>query len=197
VTCLCLTRNRRQWLPKAIAAFQAQTHSPRELLVVADGEDVRDLIPSDPTIRLIHLESSIEIGGKRNFGCEHAAGTIIAHWDDDDHSAPARLADQVGRLESSGRQVTGYHSMRFTDGAKWWQYSGTLDYSVGTSLCYYRAWWRRHPFPPLQVCEDNEFVRDAVAARQLATADAGDLMYATIHEGNTSPRNMADNWKLL
>lgn len=197
MTCLCLTRNRREWLPKAIRAFQAQTYGPRELLVVADGEEVRDLIPADSRIRLIHLESSIEIGGKRNFGCEHAAGTIIAHWDDDDFSSPARLADQTGRLETSGKQVTGYHSMRFTDGAAWWQYSGTVDYSLGTSLCYRRSWWENHRFPALQVGEDNAFVRDAWLAGELATADAGELMYATIHAGNTSPRNFTDNWKRI
>jgi hypothetical protein len=88
--------------------------------------------------------------------------------------------------------------MRFTDGAAaWWKYTGTRDYALGTSLCYRIAWWRANRFRSVQVGEDNQFVRDAVNSGQLATVDAGDLMYATVHPGNTSPRNMGSSWKAL
>src|SRR5438876_599999 len=68
ITCLCLTRNRREWLPKAIDSYQAQSYQPRELLIIADGEDVRDLIPQQEDIRLIEIEEGRNIGDKRNFG---------------------------------------------------------------------------------------------------------------------------------
>ena len=58
-------------------------------------------------------------------------------------------------------------------------------------------WWRSHPFAALQIGEDNDFVRRAWNAGQLETEDAGDLMHATIHPGNTSPRTMNDNWRPL
>jgi O-antigen biosynthesis protein len=196
VTCLCLTRNRRQWLPKAIESFLQQTHRNAELLILADGEDVRDLVPDDEHIRLIHLEGPITIGDKRNFGCEHAPGEFIAHFDDDDYSAPGRLADQLGRLHESGMSVTGYNSMRFTDGERWWKYAGTVNYALGTSLLYRKDWWLRNRFRSLQVGEDNQFVAQAFASGELATADAGDLMHATIHAGNTSPRSLGSSWKL-
>ena len=197
VTCLCLTRNRLEWLPKAIRCFQRQTYRNRELLILADGQDVRHLVPDDPRIRLIHLARRPEIGAKRNYGCERAAGEIITHWDDDDHSAPGRLAEQIERLLDSGKAVAGFHSMRFTDGSRWWKYEGTRNYALGTSLCYRRNWWLVHPFPVVQVGEDNQFVAAAHAAGELVTADAGDLMYATNHPGNTSPRKMGDNWRPL
>lgn len=174
----------------------AQTYPDRELLIVADGADVRDLVPADDRVRLIHVAGAPEIGEKRNFGCEQAAGNIIAHWDDDDFSAPGRLADQMQRLGDSGKAVTGYHSMRFTDGAQWWEYTGVRNYSLGTSLVYRHDWWKRHRFPALQIGEDNHFVSEAWNAGELSTAHAGDLMYATIHAGNTSPRMMGENWKL-
>ena len=44
-----------------------------ELLILADGADVRDLVPDDDRIRLIHLEGHPGIGDKRNFGCERSA----------------------------------------------------------------------------------------------------------------------------
>jgi O-antigen biosynthesis protein len=80
--------------------------------------------------------------------------------------------------------------MRFKDGERWWQYRGTTNYALGTSLCYRRDWWRARRFRSLQVGEDNQFVSEADALGQLITADAGELMYATIHAGNTSPRKM-------
>jgi O-antigen biosynthesis protein len=198
VTCLCLTRNRPEWLPKAIESFQNQTYRRRELMILADGQDVRHLVPErDPRIRLIHLEGRPAIGAKRNYGCERAAGEIVAHFDDDDYSANGRIADQVQRLLESGKAVTGYHSMRFTDGVRWWKYEGTPNYALGTSLCYRRDWWNRHRFPAVQVGEDNAMVAAAHAAGELVTADTGDLMYATNHSGNTSPRKLGDNWRPL
>jgi glycosyltransferase involved in cell wall biosynthesis len=182
-------------LPKAIQCFQQQTYRRAELLILADGEDVRDLVPADNRIRIIHLAEQRNIGEKRNFGCSQAIGEVICHWDDDDWSAPGRLADQIDRMGEFA--VSGYHSMRFTDGAKWWKYEGTMNYALGTSLCYRREWWSAHQFDAKNIGEDNAFVATASAARQLISADAGELMYATIHPGNTSPRSMGDNWKPL
>lgn len=186
-----MTRNRKEWLPKAIECFQRQTYPHRELIILADGEDVRHIIPEDNRIRYIHLAPPArQIGDKRNFGCDLAAGSVIAHWDDDDFSAPERLADQVERMVSSGKAVTGYHSMRFTDGKRWWAYNGKNDYAIGTSLCYRREWWERNKFPAVQIGEDNRFVEAAYAARQLISIPAGDMMHATIHRGNTSKRSL-------
>lgn len=197
MTCLCVTRNRRKWLPKAIECFQAQTYQQKEMLIVADGQDVRDLAQGDG-VRLIHVEGNSTVGEKRNFGCANAHGEIIAHWDDDDYSAAGRLADQVNRLLESGKACTGYYSMRFTNGSRWWRYTygyGPI-YSLGTALCYRRDWWVTHPFKPIQVEEDVLFVKAAQNAGQILAADAGDLMYATIHDQNTSPRSIRGGfWK--
>ena len=184
-------------MPKAITCFQTQTHRNAELLILSDGQDVQDLLPVDPRIRLIHMDTRLSIGSKRNFGCSRAIGDIVAHWDDDDYSAPERLADQVRRLNETGKSVTGYHSMRFTDGARYWKYNGLVNYSLGTSLTYRKAWWMDHTFAPVQVGEDNRFVAAAAEAGELAATDAGEMMYATIHEGNTSPRNIGSSWSLI
>ena len=78
--------------------------------------------------------------------------------------------------------------MLFTDGSRWWKYWGIESFAFGTSLCYRRQWALDHPFPPKQISEDNDFVSAAADARQIVSVDAGELMYATIHEGNTSKR---------
>ncbi len=131
------------------------------------------------------------IGAKRNWLCGQARGTIIAHFDDDDYNSPARLMDQVTRLLESGAQVTGYHSMRFTDGTRWWKYTGAPDYGLGTSLVYRKDFWVDNPFPELQVGEDNYMVGQARRVNGIVSVDAGTMQIATVHPGNTSPRNLA------
>ncbi len=165
---------------------------------MADGDQVKDLLPADDRIRLIHLAGRLEIGDKRNFGCERATGEIIALFDDDDHSAPGRLADQVARLQDTGKPVTGYRTMKFTDGSKWWMYRGAPDYAVGTSLCFRRDWWESNRFPSKQIQEDVDFVNHAIARRSITSVECPDLMYATIHPGNTSERSVkGHNWVAL
>lgn len=194
VTALCLTRNRRQWLPKAIRTFQLQTYPNKELLILSDGEDVRDLVPDDARIRLVHIEEGRTIGEKRNCGAGLAGGDVIVHWDDDDWSAPKRLADQMQRLRETGKSVTGYCSMLFTDGSRWWLYDGVGNFNaMGTSLCYRKNWWRSHPFPAKQIGEDGEFVTEARQHHQLVSVPAGNLMAASIHPGNTSHRILASS----
>jgi len=201
VTCLCLTRNRPEWLPQAIRCFYEQSFRDSELVIVADGQPVSPLIPRDPRIRVVHLPAQLTVGTKRNVGCDLAQGEIIIHWDDDDTSAPGRVADQVQRLQQTGRAVTGYHSMRFTDGTNWYQYRvNDPGLGLGTSLCYRRTYWEKDPFHPLQVGQDEQWARRAYTRGQYVGADAGSLMYATIHPGNTSPRDVAGNpecWKLI
>ncbi len=98
---------------------------------------------------------------------------------------------------ATGLAVTGYRSMRFTDGEKWWLYQGPTS-ALGTSLCYRRDWWQANPFDTIRVGEDGNFVNRALSAKQLSTAAAGDLMFATNHAGNTSPRQIQGNcWKVL
>lgn len=189
VTCMCLTRNRREWLPKAIACFLAQVYAPKELLIVADSEqDIEGLIPCDGRIHFFVSKERLNVGAKRNLACEAAAGDIVAHWDDDDYSDPQRLVYQVSQLALTGKAVTGFHSMKFTDGAKWWQYRGTPSFALGTSLCYDREWWKIHRFAPEQCGQDEQLAMIAASRQQLSSIGDADLMYATIHPDNTSPR---------
>lgn len=166
---------------------------------MACGEDVGDLLPNDSRIRAIHVEGQPPIGAKRNLGAENARGSVICHWDDDDWSGPERISDQVRRLHESGLPVTGYRSMRFTDGTKSWLYRHSNPlFAVGTSLCYLRSWWQEHPFQSKQVGEDNHFVEEAIATRAIVSVDASEMMYATIHPSNTSPRLLnSTNWTPL
>lgn len=164
--------------------------------MVSSGQAVTHLIPEG--VRHLHLRGIPTTGRARNVGVEASLGEVIAHFDDDDFSHPGRLEDQLRRLIASGKPVTGYRSMRFTDGTRWWRYDGSADYALGTSLVYRRDFWQRSRFPDLKVGEDNQFVSRARACGGIATADAGEMMWATIHDQNTSPRSVkGKQWKEL
>jgi glycosyltransferase involved in cell wall biosynthesis len=110
------TWNRRQFIRAAIQSFLDQTYEPRELVIVDDGDDrIEDLIPDDPRIRYLGLDGThkLSTGYKRNVCCEAAKGEIICHFDDDDASMPTRIADQVERLQKTGKPITGYSSLFF------------------------------------------------------------------------------------
>lgn len=206
VICFCPTRNRRAWLPAAIACFELQTYRNAELLIVADGERVDDLVPfNDPRITLMSVADVPFPADKFNLACSYAKGDILIKWDDDDWSAPNRVADQVLLMERSGKALVGYHSMLFTDGAAWWRYRGAAGWAFGTSLCFTREWWLKNPFRSdvqrghaVKVGSDNIFCGKAAAQKQIFTIDGGCSMVASIHEANTSRRTFeGSNWSRL
>lgn len=188
VTCLTpITEKRRAWTPQIIKFFESQTHVDRELLFVADGEWIEEFCDC-PGVRFVFAQGVI--GTKRNIGVRFADGEVICHFDSDDYYAPGYVADQVARLQSSGKAVTGYHAALFTDGRGWWRkYHGPKPFfAFGASLCYRRQWAIEHPFPDLQSVEDGAFTAEAAELRQLTAEDAGELFIASKHADNTSKR---------
>lgn len=196
VSCVMPTRNRRDFLPAAIRCFQWQTWPQKELVIVADGQDVRDVIPADPMISYHYLGNpQMAIGAKRNLCASRCRGKVICHFDDDDHSEPERLADQI-RYIQAGAPITGYRSMLFVDqtNRRAWHYVG--HYAIGTSLCYTRQWWEEHPFrPEFRSGEDNDMTA-RMARTVIKTIEDAGLMFARTHAGNTSRRDTgASNYR--
>ena len=125
VSCLMPTFDRRPFVPRAIRYFLQQDYPRSELIVVDDGTDsIKDLIPADPRIRYLRLTDRRTIGAKRNLACEHAAGELVVHWDDDDWSAPWRLRYQVEMLRTQDVDVSGLNAVFFCDmsAARAWRY---------------------------------------------------------------------------
>lgn len=195
------TRSRPAFAREAVECWRAQTYEPRELVIIddLDAPSFEGGI-SEPGIIYECMRRRMLVGEKRNLGCSRANGEVLCHFDDDDYSAPGRIADQVQRLIESGKPVTGYRSMKVTDGSRWWLYTGAPDYALGTSLVYEREWWLKYVFASVQIGEDNSFVGEARARGAIVSVDAGEMMWARIHSGNTSAKEPHKNpaqWRLL
>ena len=188
VTAICPTHNRRQYIPQTIASFLSQTLTDSELIILDDGTDsIVDLIPSNPRIKYIRLEGpSLSTGLKRNICCEQAQGEFIVHFDDDDWSAPRRIAHQVSELERTQKQVLTYYNILY------WNVDTRLLYIFhpidrgtphGASFCYRKAWWEQHKFED-NCLEDTEFGYAAARAEQFVCVDARKFMVVRAHSSN-------------
>ena len=107
VSVLTLTRNRPQFLNRAIQSVMEQTLENWELIVVHDGPDPQTMalmeqwVQRDPRIRYFHRDSGGNIANACNYGLAHARGQYIAILDDDDYWVAAdKLAKQVAFLDS-------------------------------------------------------------------------------------------------
>jgi len=188
------TADRRQFVPQAVRCFLAQDYEDSELLIVDDGADpLADLIPDHPRIRYLRQHAKQRLGPKRNFACDQARGEIIAHWDDDDWSAPWRLRYQVEQLLAANADICGLERVLFyaPREKRAWEYvypGGPRRWVYGASLCYTKAYWQAHRFPDIHVGEDGRFVWADGQARIHALDDPRFLV-AVVHATNTSPKS--------
>jgi glycosyltransferase involved in cell wall biosynthesis len=197
VSCIMPTRNRRGFIPQAIAYFLKQDYPRRELVILDDGDDaIADLVPDMPQIRYVALPERMRLGSKRNAAIEAGSGDIIVHWDDDDWMGAQRITRQVHALLAENADICGSSEVRFCEIA-----TGRLSiyryprsnpcWLYGATLCYRRALWRQKPFEPLDIGEDTRFVW---ARPQGQTVDLGEFRdhVAIVHAGNTSsPRPLS------
>lgn len=116
VSCLCVTEGRPAFMPWLLWNYRKQDYPFRELVVV-DGTDSGPSIPCDPDIRVIRCAPGLSVGQKRNIALEHAAGALIAWFDDDDWQHPQRLSSLVERL-GDGAGIAGPTASWFVDLAR-------------------------------------------------------------------------------
>ena len=226
VFAVMLTRNRAEMACRAVECFRQQTYpADRRVLLVYDTSTDRPAwqTKADNEAYLWAPDAHGQpIGTLRNLANDVAvtgvggnrpgligAPDILCHWDDDDWSHWARIAEQVKaldaldgswrralfgagtRLDGVGQTVkaVGYNEMLFWNGTECWKYRGSPDYIVGTSLCYWRAAWERKPFPALHTGEDTEWQRglriSAVSGVYVA-GDAQPRMIGGVHPRNTT-----------
>jgi O-antigen biosynthesis protein len=197
VSCIMPTRNRRDFVGQSIAYFLRQDHSPRELIILDDGEDpVGHLVPADPRIRYVRLDSPWSLGAKRNLACRLARGEYIAHWDDDDWMAPRRLSAQLAQLQSANAPACAVanllHYCPATGQA--WRYRPLpqeIQWAAGCSLLYRKSVWEQHPFPEVNIGEDIAFLRACGPDRVHRVTDPS-IYVSIIHPRNTSAKNLKD-----
>lgn len=203
ISCIMPTRNRRRFVAQAVRYFLRQDYPARELVIVDDGEDaVEDLIAADERIRYLRLDRRVSLGEKRNLACRESSGSLIAHWDDDDWSAPNRLSRQVACLKKPDVEFCSLqdHLFYHLAAGQVWAYARTGEsnkrLSSGT-FCYRREAWSRQPYEAKDAGHARAFVQGIAPAQRHVLTDRS-LYVAVLHDGNTEAKNLADpQWQRL
>jgi glycosyltransferase involved in cell wall biosynthesis len=187
------TRDRAAWIPRAIECWQAQTYQPLQLVVLDNGaHPIKDLLPTDPRIIYTRTGQGMKIGMLRNLACSVSTGEFIAHWDDDDWYAPNRIERQMQAIGDA--QVCALRTCLFDEPGTVRRYEAPPTHAVGASFLYRRDWWLKNRFAAdAHVGEDALFF--SKAAKQAVLLDGDDLLVASIHGANTSPRHAKNEWK--
>ncbi len=170
----------------AIAAFLAQSHAVRELVIVSDSPSPQLLCHlaglGDPRIRLVRSDPA-PLGILRNVAVSAARGEIVAQWDDDDLYAPTRLAVQLAALMQNGDAV-----ILLERWSMWWPDRYRLALSgrrgwEGTVL----GWKDRLLLYPDKVRGEDSAMIDAMLATGVPVGliDRPDLYCYVVHGGNS------------
>ncbi|HEY4425481.1 MAG TPA: glycosyltransferase [Pyrinomonadaceae bacterium] len=163
VSCIMPTYERRRYVPQALQSFLQQDYPNRELIIIDDGKDaIGDLVEKLPNVRYIHVTRT-SIGAKRNLACKHAAGEIIAHWDDDDWYSPDRLRYQLMPIIAGKADLTGLENAFVLElpGGEFWTTGPALHQRLfvgnvhGGTLVYRRELWSQGlRYPEINLAED-------------------------------------------
>ena len=109
------THNRPTYLAEAIASIRAQTISPREIIVVDNGNDSATasvLSPFAGSVRLVRSKyGSVQIA--RNTGFREANTTWVATLDDDDVLHPTFLQEALPLLDDRGVDIVSSDHRKF------------------------------------------------------------------------------------
>jgi glycosyltransferase involved in cell wall biosynthesis len=194
VSCAMLVHDRPHLIPQAVAYFLRQDYAATELVVADDAPaSFGHLLPDDRRVRHVRLARRLSVGAKRNVAAEAASGELIAHWDDDDWSAPRRLSRQVEDLSGSGADVTGLRNVLFYEPAtrRAWRYEWPRTgraWVHGATMLYTKDLWRRNPFVDVDRGEDSRFLWSGRTKRVHAGGDER-WYVGIVHSGNTSRKD--------
>ncbi len=194
ISCIMPTRDRAPFVPLALEWFDAQDWPDTELVVVDDGDEpVGALVERHPRARYLRAPRC-SIGAKRNLAVAHATGALVAHWDDDDWSAPDRLSRQAAPILAGTADICGFDArlLLHLPTASVWGPAGrrrkaAADMPALATILWRRALWEAGArYPDQDVGEDAVFLAAArrMGARLRTLRNDGAWAYGR-HGGNT------------
>ncbi len=194
VTCVMVTRDRPQLARRAIHCFLSQTYSPRELLIVNDGDlSYGDVIPHElpagVTITELHIETeeSNTLGELRNLALDKAHGEFVAQWDDDEWYHSERLEIQISAIEQSHKAASALKwTLMHIDSDELVNHPFRADAGLATpgTIVHRRT---RARYPAQRKGEDSVFIRSVKDMGGLCVLDQNysHLFIRCFHGSNT------------
>lgn len=203
VSCLMVTRMsaaRRQLTRAAFAAFEAQTHPHRELVVVVDASvdaegrrELEEMVrsPSAASIRVVEAPGAPALGALRNLAVAAAAGDFVCQWDDDDFYHRERLSIQLAALREGGHEAVGLQDvLQFFPATRtlfWINWRATkIGVHPGTVLVRRSMATYPESGPEARVGEDTVLARALRARGGLGSLAGAPHLFAYVSHGANS-----------
>jgi hypothetical protein len=188
VSCLMVTCGRFEMAKRSIHCFCQQTYPNKELVIIDNDETdslanwVKTL--QDRRIVYLHLPKERKILGElRNIAVERANGTYIALWDDDDLSAPKRLAIQMAVIHTFQTDVCFLQRLQLWSPQERRFAISSRRLWEGSFVC---AKEKLAPYPILHKGEDTPVAEQIALQGRIALLDFPELYTYIFHNGNTS-----------
>ena len=196
VSCIMPTSGRPQYVALAIQYFHEQDYPSKELIIIYhEAADLPAIVKAHPAIKFHQISRDSTIGEKRNMGCEHATGSIMIQWDDDDIYATDRISQQVAPIIDQSCDLTALHSTLFMDSQNgdFWQCSAALYDQMfvhgvlGGSLAYRKSLWSAlSGYPDTSLREDADFLVSLLdRGARFQKIDGRNLYVYLRHDQNT------------
>lgn len=166
------------------------------------NERIRRVVADQDYPNIEHVmcyDNSRVLGQKMNDMIARAKGDIIVNMDSDDIFAPDWTKNIVQHLLDTGADVVGLKKAYFYNEEKGQMWSYTYPdrdtFLHGGTMAHTRDYWLRNPYLSQRVGYDVAFVSNSyVKSRPF---DYSDGFIATVHTGNTSPKNTTGSrWEL-
>ena len=154
VTVVTPTCNREHLFEIAIRNYNNFNY-PRDKLswIILDdsnNDSLKDLLPTDKSIRYIYSNTKERIGKKRNRLASECESQVICHMDDDDYYYPDSVKIRIITLISNKKGVCGcieYNCYNLIDDTQFIARGNNNDYNVGeAALCYLKDYWSSNYF---------------------------------------------------
>jgi glycosyltransferase involved in cell wall biosynthesis len=201
VSIVCVTRNRRLFMPVLKYSYMIQSYpeDKLELVVVDDGDDpIEDTLIGVPNVKYVRVDTQLSIGEKRNIGVQNAMYDVIAFMDDDDVYPNNSILHRAAMLMKEPKKECGFcTTIPCYDITKYSSFMNvppiTLEMSERVSeatLIFTRKFWEERKFDHIQIAEGNTFIRGREhMCRELSPQD---VIVSLVHPKNTSSRKIPE-----
>ena len=201
VSIVCVTRDRRMFMPilKYCYMIQSYPEEKLELVIVDDGDDsIEDTLFGVPNVTYVRLDEKKTIGEKRDIGVQNAMYDVITFMDDDDVYPNNSILERVAMmLKTPAKECAFCSVIPCYDITKYCSFMNIPPFQLPMSqrvseatLIFTRKFWEERHFGDVQIAEGDAFIRGREhMCRELSPQE---IIVSLLHPKNTSSRKVPE-----
>jgi hypothetical protein len=200
VSILCITRDRRVFMPLLKYCYMVQSYpeDKLELVIVDDGIDsIEDTLIGVPNVKYVRCEPGLTISQKRNLAVQNAMYDILVTMDDDDVYPNNSVLQRVAMMMMEPKKECGFcTTIPCYEIVKYASFMNVPPTHLSMSdrvseatLVFTKAFWNERSFDDsVHIGEGNAFIRGREhMCREISPQE---VIVSLIHPKNTSSRKL-------